>query len=29
VWVGTYPTREQAEATRDALARKGLRGFIR
>jgi cell division septation protein DedD len=28
VRVGTYSTREQAESTRDALARKGLRGFI-
>jgi cell division protein FtsN len=28
VRVGTYPTREQAEATRDALARRGFRGFI-
>ena len=28
VRVGTYSTREQAESTRDALARKGFRGFI-
>lgn len=28
VRVGTYPTREEAEAARDALARKGFRGFI-
>lgn len=28
VRVGTYATREQAESARDALARKGLRGFI-
>jgi cell division septation protein DedD len=28
VRVGGYTTREQAEAARDALARKGLRGFI-
>lgn len=28
VRVGTYPTREQAESVRDALARKGFRGFI-
>jgi cell division protein FtsN len=28
VRVGTYPTREQAESARDALARKGFRGFI-
>ncbi|MGH7316069.1 MAG: SPOR domain-containing protein, partial [Candidatus Rokuibacteriota bacterium] len=29
VWVGTYPSREKAEAARDALAGKGFRGFIR
>jgi cell division protein FtsN len=29
VRVGTYSTREQAESARDALARKGFRGFIR
>ncbi|MEX2222163.1 MAG: SPOR domain-containing protein [Candidatus Rokuibacteriota bacterium] len=29
VWVGTYPSRERAESARAALARKGLRGFIR
>jgi cell division protein FtsN len=28
VRVGTYATREQAEAARDALGRKGFRGFI-
>lgn len=28
VRVGTYSTREQAESARDALARKGFRGFI-
>jgi cell division septation protein DedD len=28
VRVGTYPTREQAESVREALARKGFRGFI-
>jgi cell division septation protein DedD len=28
VRVGTYSTREQAESTRDALTRKGFRGFI-
>lgn len=28
VRVGTYATREQAEAAREALARKGFRGFI-
>ncbi len=28
VWVGKYPTREQAESVRAALARKGLRGFV-
>lgn len=28
VRVGAYPTREQAEAAREALARKGFRGFI-
>ncbi len=28
VRVGTYSTRKQAESTRDALARKGFRGFI-
>ncbi|MGH7367949.1 MAG: SPOR domain-containing protein [Candidatus Rokuibacteriota bacterium] len=29
VWVGTYPSRAQAESARDALARKGHRGFVR
>ncbi len=28
VWVGKYPTREQAESVRAALARKGLHGFV-
>ncbi|HKW90471.1 MAG TPA: SPOR domain-containing protein, partial [Methylomirabilota bacterium] len=28
VRVGSYATREQAESARDALAKKGFRGFI-
>ncbi len=28
VWVGKYPTREQAESVRAALARQGLHGFV-
>jgi len=28
VWVGSYASREQAESAREALARKGFRGFV-